>query len=61
CNSFRNSQNKMGNEMIAPITAPEIIKLACVMAFICPTAMIGGGLGLCGVVRVVCWLMRRKL
>ena len=28
--------------MIAPITSPEIIKLACVLAFVAPCVMIGG-------------------
>ena len=43
--------------MIAPITALEIIKLACVMSFVVPTAIIGGSCFLCG----VCYLLGKLL
>ena len=46
--------------MITPITALEIIKLACVMAFIVPVSIIGGSCFLAGVCWGICKLLERR-
>ena len=44
--------------MIAPIVDIEIIKLACVLAFLVPVVMISGAGFLWGVTELVCRLLR---
>ena len=46
--------------MITPITALEIIKSACVMSFLLPTAIIAGSCSLAGVCWGICKLLERR-
>ena len=46
--------------MTPTITSLEIIKLACVMSFLVPTAIIAGSCFLCGVCWGICKLLERR-
>ena len=46
--------------MIAPITSLEIVKLACVLAFLVPTAIIGGSCFLAGACFLIGKMFERR-